>query len=98
MKAKEVVPCPPTEVVRRGLDVPPLPADAALLSIDDVGGYLRRSREAVRKLLDARRETDEIGKLLRGWVVQMTDHRRYILREPFMDWYRSLIANKGKRN
>lgn len=100
MKTKEVIPSPPTLVAVRGTPIPPLPADALLLSLDDVGGYLRRSRAAVKKMLDSRpgaKNEDEVGVLLRQWVVRMTDHRRYILREPFIDWYRSLITNRSKQ-
>lgn len=93
MKTKGAIPAAPVEETWRSHPVPPLPQDALYLSLDDVGGYLRRSRAAVRKLLDERPagEDDEIGTKLRGWMVKMTDRRRYILREPFMDWYRSLI-------
>lgn len=88
MKASKAVPPTPREDVWRGQPVPPLPQDAQLLSLEDVGGYLRRSRPAVRRMLE--NQKDEVGALLRQWVVTMTDHRRYILRQPFMDWYRSL--------
>jgi hypothetical protein len=98
VKAKEHVPSAPVEVVRRGAPVPPLPEGATLLSLDDVGGYLRRSRAAVRQMLKGGpAEDDEVGQKLRGWVVRVSDHRCYILREPFMDWYRSLTKNRGKQ-
>ena len=66
---------------------PPLPPDAPLLSLDDVGLYLRLSTAAVRKLIDGRAEgDDQLGELLRSWLVKLSPHRRYIKRQPFLKW------------
>lgn len=67
--------------------IPPLPPDAPLLSIDDVALYLRTTRAAVRKMIEGRADYhDPIGERLRGWVVRLSPHRRYIRRGPFMAW------------
>lgn len=79
--------------------IPPLPPDAVYLSIEDVAAYLRTSKVAIRKALDGRpdRREDRLGDLLRQWIVQPTPHRRFILREPFMRWYRSHAGQDAVR-
>ena len=68
---------------------PPLPGDAPLLSIEDVAVYLRTTPPAVRKMLDGRADSnDELGARLRPWLVKLSPHRRYIMREPFLAWLR----------
>lgn len=66
----------------------PLPPDAPLLSFDEAGAYLRLSAASMRKLIDGRADTqdDELGKVLRCWVVRLSPHRRYILRDQFLGW------------
>jgi hypothetical protein len=67
----------------------PLPQDAPLLAFSDVAAYLRKTTAAVRRMVDGRMgETtpDEIGTLLRQWVVRLSPHRRYIRRQPFLEW------------
>ncbi len=70
----------------------PLPQDAPLLSFDDAASYLRVTPAAVRRMVDGRMGSttpDEIGARLRGWVVRLSPHRRYIRKKPFLDWLSS---------
>jgi hypothetical protein len=66
----------------------PNPEDAFLLTFEEAGAYLRLSAASVRKLVDGRADTkdDELGKSLRGWVVRLSPHRRYIRRDKFLKW------------
>jgi hypothetical protein len=70
----------------------PLPGDAPLLTFAEAGAYLRLTAESIRKLVDGRADAkdDELGSRLRAWVVRLSPHRRYILREPFFRWLQSL--------
>ena len=72
----------------------PMPPDAPLMNLGEAGAYLRLSAASVRKLIDGRAEArdDSLGKLLRGWVVRLSPHRRYIRREPFFEWLRKLAG------
>ena len=71
-----------------------LPADAPLLDLADVAAYLRLTVAAVRKLLDGRPDASDgrLGEMLRGWVVKLSPHRRYVRRAPFMKWLRELAG------
>lgn len=73
---------------RQAKPVGPIPLDAPLLSLGDVGAYLRISPGAVRRLVDGRPDGSdgELGDLLRSWLVRLSPHRRYIRREPFLAW------------
>ncbi len=71
-----------------------LPSDAPLLDVADVAAYLRLTVAAVRKLLDGRPDASDgnLGERLRGWMVRLSPHRRYIKRGPFMAWLRELAS------
>lgn len=83
------------QVGQRGF---PLPPDAPLLTFAEAGAYLRLSAAAVRKLLNGRPDgpEDELGALLRSWMVRLSPRRRYILREPFLQWLREK-ADAGRK-
>ncbi len=63
--------------------VPSLPADAPLLSLADVGGYLRCSRAAIKKRMS--RRSGDLGEALCRYRV-MIDGRWYVNRELFLAW------------
>jgi len=71
----------------------PLPHDAPLLSFKDVAAYLRTTPQAVRRLIDGRTDgtEDEIGTILRQWVVRLSPHRRYIRRDQFLTWLKGKL-------
>ncbi len=75
-----------------GSSLIPLPGDAPLLTFAEAGAYLRLSATSVRKLIDGRPDSkdDQLGARLRSWMVRLSPHRRYILREPFLLWLSSL--------
>ena len=85
----KVVPWPTTSP-----GTPPLPADAPLLSLLDVGAYLRRSVGAVRKILDRRSDGDDgdLREVLQRNVVKLSKRRTYIAREPFLAYLREQVA------
>ena len=66
----------------------PLPPDAPLMTLAEAGAYIRLSAASVRKMIDGRADSkdDVLGEKLRGWVVRLSPHRRYIRREPFFEW------------
>lgn len=66
----------------------PQPPDSFLLTFEEAGAYLRLSAASVRKLVDGRADTkdDDLGERIRGWVVRLSPHRRYIRRDPFLRW------------
>lgn len=76
---------------RQTRQVSPVPPDAPLLSLADVGAYLRLTPGAVRRLVDGRPDGSDgdLGDLLRSWLVRLSPHRRYIRREPFLAWLRA---------
>ena len=71
-----------------------LPDDAPLLSFEDAACLLRMSTPAIRTIIHGRTDgyDDKLGSLLRGWVVTLSSHRRYIKRAPFMKWLRGLAG------
>jgi hypothetical protein len=73
----------------------PLPVDGPLMSIEEAGTYLRLSAASVRKLIDGRadQKDDTLGALLRGWVVRLSPHRRYIRRRAFMAWLNGVAGS-----
>ena len=87
---------PPSSGRRCASNVPPLPPDAPLLSIEDAAAYLRRPVDAVRRMIDGRSDGDDgIGQELRGMVVRLSARRRY-LRKP--DFFRWLYTRAGVPN
>ena len=66
----------------------PLPADGPLLSFEDAASYLRMTPAAFRTIIHGRTDgyDDDLGQLLRAWVVKLSTHRRFIRRKPFMKW------------
>lgn len=76
-----------------------LPPDAPLLTFAEAGAYLRLSTASVRKLVDGRSDTknDELGAVLRSWVVRLSPHRRYIRRQEFLAWLRGVVGGEESR-
>ena len=78
---------------RKSRDPLPLPADAPLLSLEDVAAFLRTTRAAVVRMVDGRMgdgKPDAIGAELRRWVVWLSPKRRLIRKKPFLDWLSSI--------
>lgn len=84
-------PRPETRTLKLSRGIP-LPHDAPLMTLGEAGAYLRLSTASIRKLIDGRADAkdDALGERLRGWVVRLSPHRRYIQREPFMTWLREI--------
>ena len=80
---------------KRVLFLPSLPQDSPLLSFADVAAYLRTTIASVRKMIDGRPDgEDEVGKILRQWVIILSPHRRYIMAEPFFLWLKTTAKPK----
>jgi hypothetical protein len=54
---------------------------------------------AFRALLED--EADDLSKRLNGWLIALSERRRYIQREPFLKWLREKCAttdaDKGQK-
>ena len=74
----------------------PLPPEVPLLTFAEAGSYLRLSAASVRKLVDGRPDTkdDRLGTLLRGWVVRLSPHRRYIRGKVFLSWLKNIAEEE----
>ena len=77
--------------------IPALPADAVLLSLHEVAGHLRRSPNAVRVMIHGRADGSDgaLGEFLRSILVELSPRRRYVLREPFMEWLKKLADRRS---
>ena len=78
----------PEKVNRQVGPVAPLPHDGPIMSFQDAASYLRLTKAAVTKLGDGRPDGSDgaLGEGLRRWVVRLSPHRRYIRRQPFMEF------------
>jgi hypothetical protein len=72
----------------------PAPSDAPLLSLPEAAAYLRMIPVALRALLEDK--TDELSQQLHTWLVSLSERRRYIQREPFLNWLRGKCDTTNK--
>lgn len=66
-------------------NIPSLPADAPLLSLEEAAAYLRIPVGGVRKVLEGLDDGD-LSVKLRSLLVVLSPRRRYIKRAEFMAW------------
>jgi hypothetical protein len=83
-------------VVDGGRQIPPLPYDAPLLSMEDCAAYMRTTVGAIRKEIEA--GTGPLAETLRANLVALSERRRFIRARPFREWLGKLASWDVKVN